>query len=755
MSELASSLVFTVRQKSTAAALFATLFPSDNLQPGAKEIGVLDYVERLLTGYGQDLQEQYQWGLDSLEEAAQSTWRRSFAHCNPATQQELVRLLEKGRLGVGHAQSQQAFMDLVVAHMQEGLFADPLHGGNREKRGWKLLRHPGVWLENSPAEMMSEVPEDKGGHYQSIADLEDIIQDRPDGAPAIPPDFNPDRGLEPPQGDADVILVGLGAMNSVIVPQLTAAGLRVVALEAGPYRSRQDYRPDELRQTYYGRAHLGPKFNQEVPRWRLNEGEPTRPCSFSLGRMMNGVGGSVFHYGGWMRRFHPHHFRARSHIQEQDWGHLLPAESSLADWPVTYEDLEPFYTALEWEIGISGVSDQPPVARSRDLPLPPLPPYHMGEVFRSATEDMGLHPFPVPVGINSQPYRGRPASRNSSWTCGFGTFDDSLWHPAAECVPEALATGNLDLKTQCRVIEILTDSQGHANGVRYLDANGNPQVQPGRCVILGAYVWENLRLMFLSGTTSHHLGGLGNSHEQLGRNVMTKMFGQVLAHFPGKFFNRHCANASQSMIMEDYLYPDFPAHKHGFLGGATLSAEPQFLPLSISRESLPPDVPRWGARYKEHLQSWQQWGVLRIQPDTLPYTQNFVDLDPHHRDRSGWGMPVVRITYDMRENEQRLSVWMEDKCEEILKAMGGQTPWRGPRFTGVGSCHDLGGIRMGEDPQSSVVDPNLEVHDTRGLFVFSGGVYPSCPGINPTLTMMALCRRACIDLIGRLQRGDV
>ena len=754
MSVPSASLVLTARQQSTAQALFATLFPPDASQPGATEIGVLDYVERQLAADDQGLQGQYQRGLDFLEEAAQGMFQRSFAHCSQGEQQKLVRLLDKGQLDVSPAHRQREFMDLVIAHMQEGLFADPLHGGNRDKQGWKFLRHPGVWLENSPAEMMSEVPEDKGGRYQSIADLGDFIQDRPDGAAAIPPEFDPNRGLEPPGGDADVILIGLGAMNSVIVPQLTEAGLQVVALEAGPYRSRQDYMPDELRQTYYGRAHLGPKFNQEIPRWRLNAGEPTRPCSFSLGRMMNGVGGSVFHYGGWMRRFHPHHFRLRSHIQEQGWAHLLPADSTLADWPVTYAELEPFYTDLEWEIGISGVSDQPPVPRSRELPMPPLPPYHMGEVFRKTTQEMGLHPFPVPVGVNSQPFRGRPASRNSSWTCGFGTFDDSMWHPAATCVPQALATGNLDLKTQCRVIEILTDRQGHASGVRYMDASGIPHVQQGRCVILGAYVWESLRLMFLSGH-SRHSGGVGNSHGQLGRNIMTKMFGQVLAQFPGKHFNRHCANASQSMIMEDYLYPDCPADEHGFLGGATISAEPQFLPLSISRESLPPHVPRWGLPYKEHLQTWQQWGVLRIQSDTLSYARNFVDLDPHHRDRSGLGLPVVRITYDMRENEHRLSAWMEDRCEEILKAMGGQTPWRGPRFTGVGSCHDLGGIRMGWNPHSSVVDPGLEVHDTPGLFVFGGGVYPSCPGINPTLTMMALCRLACTKLIGRLQREGI
>lgn len=748
------SLIFTPLQAKTAQAFFEVLFPSDEADPGAVEIGVPNYVERLLTGYGKDLHEIYQFGLDSLEKAAQRSCQKHFADCSLEEKRKLVCQVEKGTLNVGHSIRQREFFELAVANLQEGLFADPLHGGNRKKKGWKFLRHPGVWLENSAAEMMSEVQETKGGRCQSIEDLDEYILDRPDGASPIPPGFDPDQGMEPPIGEADVILIGLGSINSVIVPQLTEAGLKVVALEAGPYRSRQDYRPDELRQSFYGRAHLGSKFNQETPRWRLNSGEPTRPCTFSLGRMLNGVGGSVFHYGGWMRRFHPHQFRARTHVSERGLDHLLPDNHTLADWPVSYEELEPFYTELEWEIGISGVSDHPPIPRSRDLPMPPLPPFQMGEAFREASEQMGLHPFPVPVGVNSQPYGGRPASRNSGWSCGFGTFDDSMWHPAAECVPKALGTGNLDLKSNCRVLEILTDSQGHSSGVRYLDSTGHQQIQRGRCVVLGAYVWESLRLLFLS-NSSVHPGGLGNNQGQLGRNIMTKMFGQVLAKFPGRFFNNHCANASQSMIVEDFLYPDFPTKELGFLGGATISAEPQILPLKISRESLPPHVPRWGPHYKAHLKTWQQWGALRIQPDALSYTNNFVDLDPRHRDRSGMGLPVVRITYDLRPNEHRMSAWLESKCEEILHAMGGTDPWRGPRFTGVGSCHDLGGMRMGLDPRNSVVDPNLEVHDTPGLFVFGGGVYPSCPGINPTLTMMALCRRACKDLIGRLQGAGV
>jgi gluconate 2-dehydrogenase alpha chain len=114
------------------------------------------------------------------------------------------------------------------------------------------------------------------------------------------------------------------------------------------------------------------------------------------------------------------------------------------------------------------------------------------------------------------------------------------------------------------------------------------------------------------------------------------------------------------------------------------------------------------------------------------------------------GLPLVRITYDMRENEHRLAEGMEGKSEEILREMGATKTWRGPRFTGVLSSHDFGGTRMGEDPASSVVDPELQVHDTPGLYVFSGSTFPTCPGINPTHTLWALCYRATERLVKRL-----
>jgi gluconate 2-dehydrogenase alpha chain len=728
-------------------AFFEQLFPADEYGPGASSLGVTQYLDRALSGpYGRHL-ETYRLGVDALEAESLDRFGKPFAEGDPVQQQELIAALEQGSAPSFRAIDGKAFFELVRSHLQEGLFADPIYGGNRNKGGWRFLGHPGVWLENSAEENLSEKSADKGGEIRSLSDLRPARERKRDV-----PGYDPHRGASDPAPEADILIIGAGTVGSVVAPIFARAGLKVVALEPGPFRTQADYLPDELGVSYYCRANMGSKFLSEVPRWRRNEGEPTQEATFSLGRMMNGVGGSIIHYGAWLRRFHPHHFKMLSHVESR-WGlSVLPPGCTLADWPLTYEELEPYYTLLEHEIGIAGDESNPFIQRSKPLPMPPMRPFRLGELYREATERIGLHPHPVAVGVNTMPYRGRPATTYCAWSNGFGSLNGDKWDPSLTSVPEALATGNLDLRTHCRVIRIGTDEAGRANGAEYVDPAGRRRFQKARTVILSAYTFESLRLLFLS-SDSKHPDGLGNNRAQLGKHFMTKMFAHVDGFFPDKIFNRHTGPAAQGLVLDDFFAPSFDPHKHGFIGGATLGAEQQFLPIQISREALPSGVRRWGKSYKDHLRQWQHFGVVRIQPDTLSYHSNFVELDPQYRDRSGVGLPVLRITYDLRENEHRLADWMETKSEEILRAMGATDTWRGDRFTGVGSSHDFGGARMGEDPGKSVVTPELEVHDTPGLYVYGGATFPTCPGINPTLSLLALVYRAAERLVKQLTTG--
>ncbi len=257
---------------------------------------------------------------------------------------------------------------MLRAHLQEGLFADPAHGGNRDKLGWRFLGHPGVWLENSAEENLSDEPVTKGGEIRSLEDV-----DTPSKAatcePGEIPGYDPQSGAEPPDGPADVVLVGLGAVGALVAPILARAGLRVVGSRGRAVAHRARLRAGRARLRLLLPGRHGPEVPQRDARaGGRNEGEPTREATFSLGRMMNGVGGSVIHWGGALRRCHPHHFRYRTHVRESFGEGVLPEGCTLADWPVSYDDLEPYYTAVEYlDRGRR---------RRRDQPVRPAGPSH-------------------------------------------------------------------------------------------------------------------------------------------------------------------------------------------------------------------------------------------------------------------------------------------------------------------------------------------------------------------------------------------
>src|ERR687885_1185291 len=356
----------------TAAAIFERLFPADENGPGATEIGVLTYVDRALAGAYRDKVETYRLGLATLDRVARTRYGQPFAGCAPVQQDALISELEAGTLPDFRVPSQRDFLQMLRLHLQEGLFADPAYGGNRDKQGWRFLGHPGFWFENSAEENLATEPVTKGGVIQSLADVGYAL----DGGPREPveiPGYDPQRGAEPPSGPVDVVLVGVGAAGALAASILARAGLRVVGLEAGPWRTKRDFVPDELGSAYYCRGEMGPKFLSETPRWRRNEGEPTREATFTLGRMMNGVGGSVIHWGGALRRCHPHHFKYLTHVRESFGEKALPESHTLADWPVSYEDLEPYYTAVEYLVGVAGGGPPKPFfPRGTPSSLPPL-----------------------------------------------------------------------------------------------------------------------------------------------------------------------------------------------------------------------------------------------------------------------------------------------------------------------------------------------------------------------------------------------
>ena len=382
------------------------MFPSDEHGPGARQIGAVTYLDRALAGAYRDHLPVYRDGLALLDSVSRARYGVRFASAEEAAQDDLLGDLERGEISGWVAPDQSSFFELMRSHLQEGLFSDPAYGGNREKLGWRFLGHPGVWLENSPEENLSPDPVTKGGRIQSLADVATALHEQQHEEHI--PGFDPQRGAAPPAARADVVLVGVGGVGGFIAPVLTSAGLNVVGLEAGPYWRLEDFQPDELAATYYCRAEMGAKFKNETPRWRRNESEATRELTFSLGRMVNGVGGSVIHYGGWLRRIPAHSFRLRSHAVEC-WGPAaIPEGSTVVDWPVSYDELRPYFAEVERIVGIAGDEDNVFLAHDQPYPLPATRPFRMGEKFIAAARSLGLHPHAAPVGMTTRAVQRLP-----------------------------------------------------------------------------------------------------------------------------------------------------------------------------------------------------------------------------------------------------------------------------------------------------------------------------------------------------------
>lgn len=717
-------LALSETEAALLGAVFDRMFPDDGDGHSASRMGAVDYVDGALAGAEAENLPTYRRLAAWFSRRARSKWGRDAAALTGRQIDELIAELEQGP-----PEFPDAF-GLLRRDLLRGLFSDPAYGGNLEMSGWKFLRHPGLGHDRDNPQGLSDWP---GRNVQPL-----------------PEQFDPEAGRRPPATDADVVIVGGGAVGSIVAARLAHKGFKVVVIEAGPWRPRESYRPDELGQAFYGRAGLGPKFNAETPRWVRNIGDSEdRPLTFSLGRMANGVGGSSILYGARFRRFHPHHFHQLSSLTRHGLAGRLPEASSLVDWPIGYDELEPYYTELEWMIGVAG-EPSPFAPRSRPLPFGPLRSFAVGEAFRAAADELGYHPYAIPVGRVGETRNGFTPTYDP-WDEGIGADTHERWTPLGALLPSALATGNLDLRTMCRAVRIVTDSSRQARGVAYLDPDGRERQQDARVTILAAYTFETVRLLALSGNDARP-DGLGNEQGQLGLSYMSKMFPQVVGQFNDRAFNRHTGPGGQAVIVED-LMGCGAIVVPGIVGGGTLSTENQLLPLQIASDPAPVDAPKWGAGYKQHLRGWNNRAAIKIQADALPLSTNRLVLDPRWRDRSGVGDPVVRVVWDLCEPDRRLYEHMQGCAERLLQQMGANRIGRGPIETGVGCCHDLGGARAGENPAQSVVDPEWQVHDTPGLYVYSGATFPTCPGINPTLTIWAWALRNA-DRLGRSLQGS-
>lgn len=731
--------VLTPGEEATLSALLDALFPvADEGQKSATALGALSYILTALSGPYQAHQAAYRQLLAALNQGAGG----AFAAAGHEIKASLLKAFEANSpelAGLPQLDGMTAF-DLVWRHLREGLFCDPAHGGNRDFAGWELIGFPGAQFGYRAEE---QVWGRKGARApQSFQHLEADARVKP-----LPLPTHIDR-QSAQEDDADVLIVGGGFMGIFMAHSLTAQGHRVVILEAGAPRTGREHVMDEVSATAIRNLGGADKFNQEVPSWRKSAQDQAERATMSQG-LETALGGNSIAWGAVAMRFYEEDFQLRSSTIARYGSARIPAGTAMADWPMSYADLAPFYDRAEDLLGVSGNAGANPFEAPRKGPyaMKALRTSGLGARFAEAATSLGYHPFPLPAAILTEPYRGRHACTYCSYCSRFGCHVDAKASAQNTVLDAALATGLLRIKTGARVLQILTEN-GQAAGARYRQADGSLKTQLARKVIVATYAFENTRLLLLSKDEAHPQG-LGNNQDQVGRYYMTRQQPSVFAAFEGEELNRFIGPTAQAQAIADLTGDHFDHQDLGFIRGGRIAAFNQYLPIEASG-ILPPDVPRYGAPWRSFfVNNYRATAMLFIDPEILPYHANRLDLDPDRRD--SLGRPVTRITFNIGENERRLIPWLQEKAREIGQKMGATRLWQRPPLTGPISTHDVGGTRMGHDPASSVSDGFGRVHDTPGLYVIGGSSFVSLPAVNPALTILALslrCAKAVSEDLG-------
>jgi choline dehydrogenase-like flavoprotein len=540
-----------------------------------------------------------------------------------------------------------------------------------------------------------------------------------------------------PSDTVDFVVIGSGAAGGVMAKELSTAGFKVVVLEQGPYLRNKDFVHDEIKGFFQGQ--LVNDWKRQPNTFRTTEGDKAvRQPAVLYGRQ---VGGGTVHFTGNFWRFKELDFREHTR-----WGSVSGAD--LQDWPITYAELEPYYTKVEQEFGVSGLAGASPFdpPRSQPYPLPPLPVKSSGVLFERATRKLGLHPYPAPMAILSRPYRGRSACMQCSFCKGFGCEVGAKSSSLMTVVPAAERTGRCEIRPDSYVRKIEIDAQGRVNGAVYFDARGKEVLQKAKAVVVCANGAETPRLLLMS-KSNRFPNGLANTSGLVGKYFLadTGIMSHALFEHPLNDYQ----GVHVSRLIHDYYDSD---PQRGFYGGAGIDARFDQFPIGFALGGLPKDVPRWGEGFKSALgQYFTRTMSLLAHTTCLAVESNTISLDSELKD--AWGLPALRMTFKNHPDDLKVLAFSRDRMHEILEAAGARKIWSDEvadlTFTG----HLMGTCRMGNDPRTSVVDKYHRTHDVPNLFLVDGSSFVTCARQQPTCTIAALAYRAA-DFIVR-SRGSV
>jgi len=542
-----------------------------------------------------------------------------------------------------------------------------------------------------------------------------------------------------PSEEVDFVIVGSGAAGGVLAKELSTAGFRVVVLEQGRYLREDDFQHDEFK-TIFQNA-LTNNWGQQPNTFRKTEQEKANvQPAVMYGRV---VGGGTVHFTANYWRFHEIDFIERSKLG------AIPG-TGFADWPITYADLEPYYTKVEWEIGVSGQAGVSPFdpPRSKPYPLPPLPIKSTGALLERGARKLGWHPFPAPIAILSQNYRDRAGCVNCGYCEFFGCEVGAKSSTLASVIPIAERTGRCEIRPESYVREIRVGTDGRVTGAVYFDAKKQERFQKSKAVILCANGVETPRLLLLS-KSAQFPQGLANSSGLVGKYLMFNSAG-----FANGIYE-HPLNEYKSQVVTRVIHDFYEMDpKKGFYGGGGMDMRFDRMPIGFALGGLPPDAPQWGAEYKAMLaECFTRTAIVFCHATSLAVESNNVSLDPETKD--AWGLPASRITYKDHPDDLKMDQFLVDRAMELLEASGARRRWADPVQEQQFGVHLLGTCRMGKDPKASVINSDHRAHDVPNLFLCDGSSFVTSGRGQPTMTIQALAYRAADRIVRLARRGEL
>lgn len=572
--------------------------------------------------------------------------------------------------------------------------------------------------------------------------------------------------------EVDAVVVGLGWTGAIMSMELARAGLKVRALERGGDRTNEDFAYPKPADQYAYEKRLKvfakPKNAAVTVRHTVDDTAlPTRQWgSFCPG---DGVGGSGLHWTAVMIRPTPTDLKLKTHVDQNYKPGILQEDMQVQDFPVTWDEIEPHFDFFEKVCGQSGTTgnlrgeiqpggDPFEGPRSNPYPLPALKDTLNCSMFKEAATKLGYHPFPNPSANVSQaytnPYGQQIAPCNYCGFCSrYPCLNYSKASPQTTILDALKRHKNFSYRTHAEVIRVdLHDDKKTAKGVTYINDDGQEVFQPAKMVMLCGFQFVNVRLMLLSGIGTPYNPMTGEG--VVGRNYAFLSNGGARLFFKDKNFNPFATAGATGQMFND-VSPggniDGPAL--GFLGGAKIhSSQSNGNPIGTG---LPGGTPGWGAGWKKGMKDWYGHSMkISITTTCMSYRGNYLDLDPTYKDHLG--LPMLRMTFDWKENELKLQQYLRKVVLKIAKELGPDSYTES--FLKMDSHYDLrpyvsthnvGGAVMGDNPRTSAVNKYLQSWDVHNVFAVGGNAFPQNFQANPTDLIGALSYHAASAIVNQ------